>query len=75
MHRIKQGEAAKRKAPITGIIALDLDGTLLNAAKELSDENRKALQQAFEEGWEIVPTTGRFYGGMPKCIRQLPFLH
>lgn len=58
-----------------GIIALDLDGTLLNGAKELSAANRRALLQAFEAGWEIVPTTGRFYGGMPECIRQLPFLH
>ncbi len=63
-----------RRKMTTGIIALDLDGTLLNGAKELSEENRKALQQAYEAGWEIVPTTGRFYGGMPECIRQLPFL-
>ena len=58
-----------------GIIALDLDGTLLNSKKELSAGNREALERAAEAGWEIVPTTGRFYGGMPDFIRELPFVH
>ncbi len=58
-----------------GIIALDLDGTLLNSSKELSVGNLAALQKAAEAGWEIVPTTGRFYGGMPDFIRGLPFVH
>ena len=58
-----------------GIIALDLDGTLLNSKKELSEGNLAALQKAADAGWEIVPTTGRFYGGMPDFIRGLPFVH
>lgn len=57
-----------------GIIALDLDGTLLNSQKKLSDRNLQTLQKAYEAGWEIVPTTGRFYNGMPEVIRQLPFV-
>ena len=57
-----------------GIIALDLDGTLLDSQKELSDRNLQALQKAHGEGWEIVPTTGRFYNGMPQAIRDLPFV-
>ena len=58
-----------------GIIALDLDGTLLNSSKELSAGNFAALKAAAEAGWAVVPTTGRFYGGMPEIIRQLPFVH
>ncbi len=57
------------------IIALDLDGTLLNSAKELSPGNLFALTAAAEAGIEIVPTTGRFYGGMPAPVRTLPFVH
>lgn len=56
------------------IIALDLDGTLLNSDKELSAVNLAALQRAAAAGIEIVPTTGRFYGGMPQVIRDLPFI-
>ena len=58
-----------------GIIALDLDGTLLNTKKELTPGNLDALQRASEVGTLIVPTTGRFYGGMPEVIRGLPFVH
>jgi len=57
------------------IIALDLDGTLLNSNKELSAGNLAALERAAAAGIEIVPTTGRFYNGMPAVIRHLPFVH
>ena len=56
------------------IIALDLDGTLLNSNKELTPRNLAALNSAADAGILIVPTTGRFYGGMPEEIRQLPFI-
>ena len=58
-----------------GIIALDLDGTLLTSEKILTPENEAALRRAAEEGIEIVPATGRFYRGMPECIRDLPYVH
>lgn len=57
------------------MIALDLDGTLLNSNKELSIGNLAALEQAARSGIEVVPTTGRFFGGMPEVIRNLPFIH
>lgn len=57
------------------LIALDLDGTLLDSNKNLSDENFLALRDAAEQGVEIVPTTGRFFGLMPEMVRSLPFLH
>ena len=57
------------------IIALDLDGTLLDSNKNLSPANLAALERAAQAGIEIVPTTGRFYGGMPECIRSLPFVN
>ena len=57
------------------IIALDLDGTLLDSQKRLSPENLAALEKAGAAGIEIVPTTGRFFDAMPEVIRDLPFLH
>lgn len=57
------------------ILALDLDGTLLNSNKELTPRTRQALFDAHDAGVEIVPTTGRFFGGMPEAVRTLPFLH
>ena len=61
--------------PDIRLIALDLDGTLLNSDKKLSPENEAALRRASERGIEIVPSTGRFYGGMPDFIRDLPYVH
>lgn len=57
------------------IIALDLDGTLLNSRKELTPGCWAALDRAAAAGIEIVPTTGRYFGGMPEVIRALPYLH
>ena len=48
------------------IVALDLDGTLLDSAKRLSEGNRAALEAAAAKGVHIVPTTGRFFGMMPR---------
>ena len=56
------------------IIALDLDGTLLDSSKNLSEANRAALERAAAAGVHVVPTTGRFFGMMPECIRSLPFV-
>lgn len=56
------------------LIALDLDGTLLNSEKELTGRSRVALANAAAHGIYIVPTTGRFYDAMPAAIRALPFV-
>jgi len=56
------------------IIALDLDGTLLDSHKRLSAANREALAQAASKGALVVPTTGRFFGMMPPEVRDLPFV-
>lgn len=56
------------------LIALDLDGTLLNSDKALTPRNRAALEAASGAGILIVPATGRFYKGMPAVIRDLPFV-
>ena len=60
--------------PETKLIALDLDGTLLNSDKQLTERTRRALEAAAEAGIEIVPATGRFYRGMPSAVRELPFV-
>ena len=56
-------------------VVFDLDGTLLNSQKELTLRTRDALYAAAGAGVEIVPTTGRFFTGMPEVIQKLPFLH
>ena len=60
--------------PDLKIIALDLDGTLLDSQKRLSAANRDALARAAAKGAFVVPTTGRFFGMMPAAVRDLPFV-
>jgi Cof subfamily protein (haloacid dehalogenase superfamily) len=43
------------------LLAIDLDGTLLNSRHELSPENRAALHRAHAAGLKIVLCTGRSY--------------
>lgn len=41
------------------LLALDLDGTLFNSKKEVSQSNKEALRLARERGVQVVITTGR----------------
>lgn len=43
------------------LVAIDLDGTLLNSYGEISEENKKWLKKAKEKGIEIVLTSGRMW--------------
>ena len=56
------------------LIAVDLDGTLLNSQKELTPRTKEALTRAAEKGVHIVPATGRTFGGVPEIVRSLPFV-
>ena len=41
------------------IIGFDLDGTLLNSEKHISEHTREVLTRAVEQGIWILPVTGR----------------
>lgn len=41
------------------LMAIDLDGTLLNSFGEVSENTRKALKEAKEQGTEVVLSSGR----------------
>lgn len=44
------------------LVALDMDGTLLNSSMRLSEGNEEALRTAIEQGIQIVLATARWYG-------------
>ena len=54
------------------LVALDLDGTLLDSHKELPPRNRRALETCIEKGIYIVPCTGRTAIGIPEAVRSIP---
>jgi hypothetical protein len=54
------------------LVAVDLDGTLLNSRREISEGNRRALLEAVEREVQVVIVTGRrFYSALP-FARQIP---
>ncbi|VTS12954.1 Cof-type HAD-IIB family hydrolase [Streptococcus pseudoporcinus] len=56
------------------ILALDLDGTLFNSEKIVSDANRAALASAKELGVKIVITTGRPLAAIGNLLEELDLI-
>lgn len=56
------------------LIAIDLDGTLLDSRKQVSQRNLDALERARQQGVLIVPVTGRPAQGLPQAVLDLPDL-
>jgi len=53
------------------LIALDLDGTLLDSSGEISARNRSAIRAALESGIRIVLVTGRGVATPIRIAREL----
>ena len=56
------------------LIALDLDGTLLNPDKKISEANKLAIHRAREAGVKIVLCTGRPLMGIKAYVDELDLL-
>lgn len=54
------------------LVAIDLDGTLLNSRTEISPANRQALASATERGIQVVVVTGRRLHSARPIVSQLP---
>ncbi len=54
------------------LIAVDLDGTVLDDRKQLTPRTRAALTAAVAQGVSIVPATGRTNAGLPAELLALP---
>ncbi|KXT78656.1 Cof-type HAD-IIB family hydrolase [Streptococcus sp. DD13] len=53
------------------LLALDMDGTLLNSAKEISPANRKTIQELVKTGVKLVLCTGRPIMGVKPYFEEL----
>lgn len=59
-----------------GLIGLDLDGTVFNKEKRISEGNKVAIQKAINEGYCVVPVTGRPMEGVPEelmCLADIEY--
>ena len=55
-------------------VIFDLDGTLLNGAKQITPRTQAALERARQQGVLMVPVTGRPAQGLPPAVLSLPGL-
>ena len=51
------------------LVAIDIDGTLLNSKKEITPSVFEAIQDAKAAGVKIVITTGRPIAGVSKLLK------
>ena len=54
------------------LAAIDLDGTLLDSRKRLSERNRNAIAACARRGIQVVPCTGRTVMGIPESVLSIP---
>ena len=53
------------------LIAVDLDGTLLNSYGTISEENRKAIKKVQKEGVKVVLASGRTTNSVKSLAEEL----
>ncbi|MGV3001642.1 sugar-phosphatase [Vibrio sp. E150_018] len=53
------------------LIAIDMDGTLLNSSGKISEHNKQAIAQARQQGVHIVLASGRPLDGMRAALNEL----
>lgn len=57
------------------VIALDMDGTVLNDQKKITERTRLAIHRALASGKEVVFCTGRSYAEMYEYLDEFPDMH
>ncbi len=53
------------------LVAVDLDGTLLNSKSRISDRNKKAIAECLSRGIKVVLSTGKSIVFVDRIIREL----
>ena len=57
------------------LIALDIDGTLLNSRKEILRETGEMVNRAMEAGFHVVLSTGRSFAELEEILDRFPAMH
>ena len=57
------------------LIALDMDGTLFNSEKKITDRTKETLAKARELGVKIVLASGRPLAGLQAPLKELDLIH
>ena len=69
-----KAEMLKGVLQLIKLIALDLDGTLLTGEKKITEENKKAIKLAKENGIKVVLCTGRPIVSIVHLLEELDLM-
>jgi Cof subfamily protein (haloacid dehalogenase superfamily) len=64
----------KRTEPLKGLLAIDVDGTLITDHGVITETVYSALEKVDRASWEIVIATGRTWYAARQVIESLPFV-
>lgn len=53
------------------LVALDIDGTILNSAMEITDETKRAIKMCVSKGIKVVLSSGRYYDSIKAYTKDL----
>lgn len=53
------------------LVAIDMDGTLLNSKGHISEVNKEAIKSAINHGAKVVITSGRSIGGLSRFLEHV----
>lgn len=56
---------------VKGLIGLDLDGTVFNDEKVITERTKRTIQDAVRAGYLVLPVTGRPFCGVPEELLQI----
>lgn len=59
---------------VAGLLAVDVDGTLITDHGNITDKVYRALEKAVSLNWEVVIASGRTFHAAKPVIEKLPFL-
>ena len=54
------------------LIAVDMDGTVLNSKKEITPRTVEAIRKALDAGYEVVLSTGRSLSEVEQYLKLFP---
>ena len=54
------------------MVAFDMDGTLVDSKKQISEFTWEVLRKAIDQGVVVLPATGRPLSGVPQELKDFP---
>ena len=71
IHKVFVKKADKKSKKKVRLIALDLDGTIINNATNFSENVISTIEQATEQGINVAVCTGRMLGEIPEDVMKI----